>query len=385
MIDLNMLNDNGIGNKKIRNEHQKKILNLIRLAGSISRIDIARNMNISRATVTRVIDDLLQEGLVCEAGQAESKVGRRKTFVEIVPDSRYAIGVNLYRNSVHAHLIDISMKSRGNVTRSLKPILTNEDFYSLLISVVEELINKMNIPIESILGIGVGVPGLVDYESGVVWKLDITHPLTNVQLGKRLDQYFSLPTLVDNNVNTLALGEYWFGYGLDENVQQLLYVFCSEGVGGGIVINGDLFRGKNNIATEMGEMIINMSDDTTRGRVEDYCSTDVVESVTGLEFEEFCKLALEGDSSCRSIMEQSIQALGIGIVNMINILDPEMVVISGKFVELYPPFFTEVETFARSRLASKLSGQVRILKRANRDAPYEIGASALIFKPFFND
>lgn len=132
-------------------------------------------------------------------------------------------------------------------------------------------------------------------------------------------------------------------------------------------------------------MIINMSDDLTRGRVEDYCSTDVVEAITDLDFEEACRLALNGDKRCRNAIESSIKALGIAIVNVTNILNPEIIVLSGKFVDVYPPFFTEVEKYARARMASDLSGKVKILKRNNNDAPYEIGAAALIFKLFFND
>jgi predicted NBD/HSP70 family sugar kinase len=380
-----MLNDEVSGNKRLRNEHQKKVLNLIRLSGQISRVDIGNRIDLSKATVTRVIDDLLKEGLVREAGQAESKVGRKKTFLEIVPNSCFAIGVNLSKNYVYASLIDITMKSLGKVEHSLRGVRSNEEFYHLIISVIEELLEKTRVSVDSILGIGVGVPGLVDFESGVIWKLDITHSLANVSLKDKLEHHFNLPATVDNNVNTLALGEYWFGYGWAENVQQLVYIFSSEGVGGGVVTDGRLFRGKHNIAAEIGEMIVNMDDPATKGRVEDYCSTDVVESVTNMAFEEACKLALEGDPLCKNAIEQAIKALGVGLVNVINLLDPEIVVLSGKFIEAYPPFFAKVETYARSLMVSEISRQVKILRRAYYDAPYEIGAAALIFIPFFND
>jgi len=385
IIANNDLHMNSVGNKKIRHEHITKVLNFIRLAGEISRVDIGNALNLSKPTVTRVINDLMQAGLVCECGQLDSKVGRKKTLVKIVPDSRFVISLNLSKNNVNASIIDITMKSRGSAVHSLKNIKTNDEVYNLLISVVEELIENNNIPKERIWGIGVGVPGLVDYKSGVVWKLDIKNPLTNVHVKDILEQHFKLPTLVDNNVNTLALGEYWFGCGRDKNVQELVYIFCSEGVGGGIITSGNLLRGKDNIAAEIGEMIINIEDNATRGRLEDYCSTDVVEAVTNLDFEEACKRALKGDKQCRDAIERAIKALGVGIVNITSILNPEIIVVSGKFVDAYPPFLSEAEKYARSRMASDLAQKVQIIKRKNRDAPYEIGAAALIFKIFFND
>ncbi|HBF37462.1 MAG TPA: hypothetical protein DDW50_09095, partial [Firmicutes bacterium] len=259
-----------------------------------------------------------------------------------------------------------------------------------------------------ILGVGIGAPGIVDYNRGIILDFAIAHQLVDIHLKDYLWERTGWEIAIDNNANTRALGEYWYGFGA--GCQNLIYVICSEGVGNGIIIDGKVLRGKNNFTTGLGHMIVNsdgrLCNCGRHGCIEAYSSTEALEKNTqealknglkslllekaGTQFEKvdyslICHCAEAGDSLCLQMLEEAAYYLSIGLSNQIGSFNPELIVLSGTLFDASATFFERVKTLTLEKIFSPLAGGVIIKKRQVRDNLYEVGAATLVFKSFFND
>lgn len=370
------------GNSKLRQDHIRLVLNEMRVSSPTTRVNLVQSTGLSKPTITRVVDELLQLGYVLQTGAVDSRIGRKATNLELNPDAVFCIGLNLTKNHIYGSVVDLRMNVRHNNTWPLVGIQSGAIFQELIVKAIRQLIEQSKIDQNRIIGVGLGVPGLVDYNSGIIRRLDIKHKLYEIDIKSAVESELKLHLMVDNNANTRALGEYWYGWGAELKSSNLICILASEGVGAGIICDGQLVRGKSNQTGELGETVVQLHQTGQRGWLEDICTPDAIERETGLSYADAC-LRVDTDPLVQKSFDQAARALGAGTANLVSLLDPEVVVMSGKMFEGWTGFYDRVLTHCTE--FAPFCKQVSFYCRGTRDTLYEVGASALIYKAFFND
>jgi predicted NBD/HSP70 family sugar kinase len=352
----------------LRKVNESAILELIREEGPVSRSEIARRLHLSPATITRIVNVLLENRIVLEGNPIHSQQGRRPVLLEFNPWASLIIGVYVHKNMVGA-LSDLNGKI---LERRVVPSLVGEAGVKRLIGLVEELHQASKSFGPPVRGVGIGAPSIVTFDKGaVVWAPSLGW--RNLPLKARLEEALNLPVFVENEVNLIALGESWRGNG--QGVRNLACISLGAGIGAGIVLDGQLYRGSHDAAGEVGYIIPNQS---CLGRV--YNGYGCLESLAGsmgivqralarladgessvlgglesidplhLTVEMVLSAARQGDSLAQSVISETVDYLSIAIANLICILDPDRVVISGDLAEFGDLFVQPI----RSRLEGAL-------------------------------
>ncbi len=400
-----------VGNSKIREDHKIQILNYIRINKAVSRTDIYKNTNISKPTITRVIEQLEQEGLVIESGIAvsESEIGRKPIYLQINSSAYYCIGINISKKAIRASIIDLSMNIIVKKTTSIKHINEADDFKNIVLNCIDELLLEVEeIDKSKILGVGIGVPGSVDYDKGIIIEFASKPNIVDVNLKEYIEEKLKFHVLIDNNAKTRALGEYWYGYGSGYN--NILFVVCSEGIGSGIIADGNILRGKNNETGEFGHMSVSIDGKKCScgryGCVEAYCALESVENavkaalkkgrksiiielaegdIEAIDYKLICEAANQNDLLCKEQLEEVACILSTGIANTIRIINPEIVILSGELFDESEHFYEVVKEYTKNRLVGNSYQDVVFMNRRVKDSLHEIGAATLVYKEFFHD
>ncbi len=356
-----MLSLNNSENRSVREINRSRVLQAIKINGLISRIDLAEKTGLNPSTISRSVDELQELRLVSERRVGKSSGGRKPVLLGLDRTYHRFIGVDIGATKIITVVINLLGEVLDRVTVEIdysagevvdiSPEIVIDSIRKLLERHREDFsFSDKNIP-----GIGVGAHGLVDKERG----LSLFAPnfgWENVPLGKMLAQEFSLFTVVDNDVRVMALGEYWFGHGQD--AKNLLCVNAGYGIGSGIIFEGEVYRGHNSMAGEIGHTTV--LEDGPRCNCGDYGCLEAVASGPAIARQMRKKLkkgyesiisgmvdgnldritgkivgqaANRGDDLARNILRQAGNYLGIGIANTVNVLDPELVLIGGGVAE----------------------------------------------------
>jgi glucokinase len=232
----------------MREINRSSILETIRVSSPISRTQIAENLQVSLPTVMRIVDELMAEGLVIEDGEREWSGGRKRKRLVFNGAQYLVIGIDLGGTKIYGALADFNGEIHQEIRIDHHKTQAEESL-ELLCTVIDQLIafaETIELPVR---GIGVGVPGVVQPDTGIIsiapaldWK--------DYPLKARLSERYDCPIAIDNDVNLAALGEMWFGTKEEENNLVLLTV--GTGIGAGIIINGAVYGGSHNMAGEVG-------------------------------------------------------------------------------------------------------------------------------------
>ncbi|HEX6354125.1 ROK family transcriptional regulator [Actinophytocola sp.] len=324
------------------------ILGLLGTQGPTSRVDIARSLRLSPATVTQVIKDLLTRGLVEELASVPSTGGRPARLLGLVARTGVAIGAKVTAD----HVALVTVELDGSVrTSTVHPFDPREPA-----SVGEILATALD---DSVLGVGVGVPGSVDAQaSGIVDAP--TLGWHDVKLGPALRNRLGVPVLVDNDVNTLAAAERLYGVGREHS--SYLVVTIGRGVGCGIVVDGAIYRGAAGGAGEIGH--IPLTDDGPRcgcgaiGCLEAHIGSAGLlraareRGVVGPRgrLATLLKAARDGDASALAVYAEAGRLLGRTLAGVVHTVDPEVVVLMGEGVDAWEFWQPGFEPALRGRL-----------------------------------
>jgi predicted NBD/HSP70 family sugar kinase len=233
-----------------------QILHLVNQMGSISKKDIAAELGLTPAALTLICGDLLEKGILVETGEREggkSHVGRKKVLLDIDPEYGYVVGINIDSANTVIAICDIKGKLREKKVLRTEKEMGPEEFLQYVAREALELSERLEIPKDRLLGIGVGVPGVVDKKQGIsiraygVWgePVEVRHILENVT---------GLEVLVENNVNAFATAEILFGNGREYN--DFFLIKWGPGVGSAIICGGNLYETENARAAEFGHVIV---------------------------------------------------------------------------------------------------------------------------------
>ncbi|MEK3900854.1 MULTISPECIES: ROK family protein [unclassified Paenibacillus] len=315
------------------------ILHTIRMHSPISRAKVSGVTGLNKATVSNLVAELCGQQLVTEAGPGESSGGRKPLMLHFNEMAGSVIGIELRVKQLKAVLCDLG----GGILHERDSVLETHDFPYVLgqmQQMISELIATAPPSHYGLVGIGVGVPGMVDEQGVVLFAPNLGWEM--VDLRSILESAFAVPVTIDNEANAGAQGELNFGAARD--VRHLLYISAGSGIGSGIIIGGELYKGARGYAGETGHMTIEAEGKPcscgSRGCWELYASEKTYDNpglslpartTTGL-----VKYALEGQPDTLSHFNSIGEYLGIGVTNLINSFNPELIVIGGALSEAEP-------------------------------------------------
>ena len=233
---------------EMREINRSSILEMVRSNSPISRTQIAEDLQVSLPTVMRIVDELMDEGLVIEDGEKEWSGGRKRKRLIFNGSGHLVIGIDLGGTKIYGAVADFN----GNILHEIREEHQKtqaEESLELLCEIIDQLLTFSESTDLPVRGIGIGVPGVVQPDTGVVsiapaldWK--------DFPLKSQLEERYEHPIAIDNDVNLAALGEMWFS--TQENENNLVLLTIGTGIGAGIIINGAVYGGSHNLAGEVG-------------------------------------------------------------------------------------------------------------------------------------
>jgi len=297
----------------------------------ISRADIAQQSGLNKATVSSLVNELLEKELVYESGPGESSGGRRPVLLHYHATAGYSIGIDLGVNYILGVVTDL----KGSIVIEHHVKVKNTDFLA-----VNEQIRNMIIYLMKdlpktpygVVGIGIGIPGIVDKQGSILlapnlgWK--------NCEIKSILEEEFQIPVIIMNEANAGAYGEKQFGVGHD--YKDIMYVSAGIGIGVGLILNNELYQGLNGFSGELGHMVIEINGIPCRcgskGCWETYASEHALlkRAKSDISLEELITLAKEKDEKAISLFHEIGTYLGYGINNIINTFNPEQIIIGNR-------------------------------------------------------
>jgi glucokinase-like ROK family protein len=319
----------------VKRNNKSLVLQFIIRHEPISRADIAQMTGLNKATVSSLVNELLEEELVYESGPGESSGGRRPVLLHFHKTAGFSIGIDIGVN----YLLGILTDLRGNIIYEKNQPLEDSSYLSVM-KMVHEFIYTIlnNIPKSryGAIGIGIGVPGIVDREGTVLLAPNLGWKNVNIKVD--IEKEFNLPVIVENEANAGAYGEKQFGAG--QHYQNIIYISAGIGLGAGLILNGELFQGKNGFSGELGHMIIHVNGRPcgcgSKGCWETYSSEDALlkrANIPEASLESLIQAADQGDISVIELFDEIGIYLGLGINNIINTFNPELIVIGNRLAK----------------------------------------------------
>ncbi len=390
------MQEHPLGNRDlIRAINRSNVLNTIKTNGPISRIEIARSTGLSAATVTGITADLIADGFVYEKEEGDLRGGRRPILLAINPRGGYVVGIKLMEDHAIGAITDLE----ATIVEKYSCKLTDKSLDTAiesLVEVVNVLMCEGGIVSEQLLGVGVGLAGIVNAKKGVL-RYSPYFGWHDVPLVEILRSRLLVPVYIDNDVNTLTLNEQLFGTG--QGKENFITVTIGRGVGLGIVVNGQIYRGGNGAGGEFGHTIIDpeghQCDCGKKGCLETYVSDPALlrlasEAAARGELpeepktvDELIAYAKSGVSVAQLIVAQSGVILGYGIANLINIFNPQEVIISGEGVRAGELMFESMRATIAQYVMPGLAEDTDICIDIWEDDAWARGAASLVLRELF--
>jgi glucokinase len=360
--------------------NRSMVLDLIRGRGRISRADISRELNISKPTVSKVVKELLSEGLIKEAGLADSSGGKPAMLLEYNVQAGYIVGVYVGPSFMIYGLADLG----ANILRRLRTDLVHgKHAVEVMVHNITMLCQGVCDREQKLLSVGVAVAGLTDPEEGVVRIARHLPGWEGLRLRDALRESLGVPVVIDNDVNMAIVGEH--SHGAVQGVNDAVMITVGDAIALGVIIDGKVHRGVHFAAGEIGNMVIDRQQFSRNGeprsgyldRLVSWRSLQIDWSgVDDLECDELPKdvfvRALEDRSFAEKLFTQNWTDVGLAIGNVISVLDPEVVVLGGEITRV-PPVFVDgirdvvrkVALFAPTIVVSELGRDAELLGSIN--------------------
>lgn len=375
----------------LRSINRRIVLNYIRESGPISRSEIAKQTALQRSTVSLIVNELSRDGLIKEV-YGESSGGRPPILLSLQTTKPVALGVAV----TTINTIVVTSDLTGAIIQQ-KEFPTDPDVEVTISRIVEAakcLIEESGGTIE---GIGVSVPGVVDTEKGEA--LFIPHfSWRNLKIAEILTKETGLPVQVGNDANAAALAELWFGQSEVREVRDFIMVLVEEGVGTGIVYDGQIYQGKGGTAGEFGHMTIGQGAPVScatgsRECWEAFASeraalarykmfSDNGSTASDVNIEELIDRALAGDAAATRAIKETAHFLGVGIANIIQGMGPEAVILTGALARAWSLIDVELRKAVEQSLCREYHSTLIMASTLGKESAL-MGALSLILAPKF--
>lgn len=382
------------------------VIETVRLAGSITRGEISERTQLTQQSVSRITRSLLARGLLMEDTHRYSTAGKPRTPVRLRDDAAHALGIHLDPEVLTAVMVDLS----GSIVASHSEPITAHPLVDQVTGLGERVLARAGLSVgdDTFLGIGVATPGPVDTASGTILDPPLMAAWRDVPLLSLLEKRFTCPIVIDKDCTAAAIGERWIGR--DRRVRDFVYLYLGTGVGAGLFLNGDVYRGLTANAGEFGQLCaIALGRVDSDGRPEILPECNPVASVPALAhrsapvppgraipgdpsaaYHAACAAAAAGDrapagSRAAAAVRQVAAAIGQGAVGMVDLLDVGLVVVGGPFctdavADLY---LTEIERVVNAFPTARRMRRVIVERSVNSQEAAAVGAASTIFHATF--
>lgn len=399
----------GLPKDRILSDKERKnlaILEVIRKEGPISRTDISKVTEFNIVTVSNYVNHYIKKGLVVEGELDESTGGRKPVLVELNAKAGYIIGIGLNMLNIVGILADLSTNVVYEVKRERMPENT-EKVIELLVEMTTEIFQKSGIEASKIVGIGIGVPGVIDEKGRTVrWPglLGTKDVSVCVSIKETFEQKFKIPCFVENDANAAVLGEKWLG--LDREVRHMVYMF--SGVGCGILIDGEIYRGASGASGELGiysaqpnhaKDVVAQEEQLGRWEMElgmlgkarkivENGTPSKLKDLSGskpdhLHMKHIVEAVKANDAQTVKLAEEAGYALGKKIAFLINLLNPEVIVIGGGIEACGAVLLDAVKTAVKTWALEEAVNNVKIIPSAFGDKSVAYGVVGIVEREVF--
>lgn len=370
----------------IRDINKQIVLNYVRDRSPISRADIARETALQRSTVSAIIDDLHQIGLIEEIGTGTSTGGRKPTLLKLKTGTPVVIGVDITPRKTTIATADLAAKVLDTET-----IPTSRDMDCMTGQIIAQVSKFAEKYKKYQLEVGISIPGVTDQASGKALYVPYFQ-WRDWDISRQISQKTNLRVTIDNDANAIALAELWFGQEKIRKIRNFITVLVAEGIGTGIIFDGQIYRGEKGAAGEFGHMIVGSnapvecscgSRDCWEAHASEnamlmrYQNLSETPNSNKIDINQLVDLANKGEEKAVRALKETVQFLGIGISNLIVGLSPQAVVIDGSITRAWDLIGNELESIAERSVRRGLPKTI-IMASSLGDSPTLIGSFSLV-------
>ena len=378
----------------------------------LSRVQLAKHTRLSNTTITNLVTELIDQGIVSEEGESQPPaeeirpVGRPRTGIHLEPEARFVVGVHIGIGRFRVAIANLRCEILDKQSYEYDIALPAQEVLDQIAGCIEYAILVSQVERERILGVGVGASGLVDFQSGI----NVLAPNLNwhnVPVKEYLASALRMPVVVDNNVRTMALGETHFGAGREVN--SLVFVYGRIGVGAGLTFKGQVYRGSAMGAGEIGHTIMLLQGGEPCRCGNSGCLETLISEASILRhaeqivqrnpqgilaqtmqerqdldpIERVFTAARQGDELVRNLLAERAYYLGVALVNLVNLYNPELILLGGIFAQGQDFFLEPVLNMVRECSFGGMGKSVRVQATNYAWKAGVIGAAALALMSFF--
>lgn len=384
----NQKDQNGTRSTDMRFSNKLLLLNLLRKQ-QVSRAELARQMGLTRAGVTMLVDELLQSGILQEVGTNRAEMGRRPMMLRVKADCFYAVGISLTRRDCNIGLLNLE----GQLVKKQSLDLPKEGSASELIEIicnrVQDMVAESGIPENRILGVGMSTPGPLDVANGVILNSDRFQKWSNFPIVAEVEQRLPWPGFLENTSVARTILEK--NYGAGAAYSNFIYIKVADVIGGGVVIGNTLHTGVGKFGNEIGHMSIDLNGETCAcgnvGCLSLYATIPALlarYSAPGFEnWKQVIDAAYLGDRDALHIVQVESHYLGVAITSLSNLLEPEAFILAGD-IDYRPELLLSLirEKVNSSRMLREMHG-LDILGAQITENAELLGAAAIIIEKFY--
>ena len=385
---------NGINNTTQYENNLECALKLLYRMEECSRVALASELNLTQATITKLVNQLLVCGLVEETTAIDTSIGRKPKRIVLKRDRFFILTARINRDYVKSNLCDM----HGGVLESRQASISssNNSPRNVMMKLIDMLRELEQLSTSPILGIGVALPGPLDLRNSRIKIMSGFPGWEDIDIRAVLRDSMRLPVFIEQDANCGALAELWCS---EDSSNNLLYVTCDRGVGAGIVIKGNVYHGRHGYAGEFGHMSINIGGPRcecgNRGCLELYSSTWALENeyqkalfnrnLEGQDDNNFqtandiLKKVRQGDPLACEIYRNIVRYLAFGTVSLINMFNPDQVIFADKITEGGSLFLETVHEIFRMHLMPDLYKDLQVKTSSIQKDPIMLGASVLVY------
>ncbi|PCN48154.1 sugar kinase [Curtobacterium sp. 'Ferrero'] len=366
------------------------LLDLVRSAGPITRVELAERTGLTQATVSTTVRALINEGLVVETGRSESTGGKPRTWLEINPASRLGIGVHLGEGSVSYVVANLGGELVGRLrTQGIAQQEPAEATHRIARELIG-LLDDLDVPRSAVVGIGIAAPGPIDRTLGSIGPSPHLPGWDGFGVRDAMEAATGIPCELENDATAAALSEYWLG--ATDDHRSYATVYMDAGIGAGIVVDGTVYRGVSSNVGEIGHVTVDPGAGLCRcgnvGCLELVAAPAAVVAAVGgrsgdptRAMGSIARAAVAGPGPARAAIERSAQAIGSAVVTLVNLFDVDLVVLAGAgFTDAAVDYVREIERALQTRALARRVHPTAVRVSVNGQDAAVIGAATAVLQ-----
>ena len=354
---------------------------------SISRAELSKITGLAKSSVTTLTNEMISQGILCEAGLAQksNKAGRTRILLDINGNYGFSVGINLHRKKISVAAVDIKGKIIFDFLEKTTDFKDSDQAMKHIIDKLNNKIIEAKLDINRLVGIGVSSPGPVDYKNGVILEPPNFALFNNCEIVNKIKNVYCCPVFLENNSVSSALYEHYY---INELKGSTLFVIISDGIGGVLLQNGEIYRGAYGIAGELGHISVDSKGDVcacgNRGCLEQYATLAALKSRFGFEdYTQIVDLAKAGDKKALEIIEFLANTLGRAFVGAVNLFDLDRIVLYGEYSYGADFLTKQIETYISKHSVVCKVHKVEVLASVQNHGTVSAAAAVVALNAFF--